>query len=167
MIDAPPAVICESPRALDGDTIACANLPRHVRLLGIDAPELPGHCRPGRTCTPGDGAASARVLTALLGLGPVLITPKAHDRYGRILARASTADTGADLSCGMIATGAAVRRMCAFPIPPFSPKALPPSAHGCPVAILGARSSASVQFTVIGSIVHRSANFTRSRASSC
>jgi micrococcal nuclease len=112
MIDAapPPAIICEAPRALDGDTIACANLPTNVRLLGIDAPELPGHCRAGRRCTPGDGAASARVLAALLGLGAVIITPKATDRYGRTLARVEVAETGADLSCGMIATGAAVRR---------------------------------------------------------
>jgi micrococcal nuclease len=109
-MDVPPAIICEAPRALDGDTIACANLPAHVRLLGIDAPELPGHCRPGRACTPGDGAASARVLEALLQLGPVRIVPKARDRYGRILARADVQETGADLSCGMIATGAAVRR---------------------------------------------------------
>jgi micrococcal nuclease len=123
MIDAapPPAIICEAPRALDGDTIACANLPRHVRLLGIDAPELPGHCRTGRQCTPGDGEASTRVLAALLGLGAVIITPKATDRYGRTLARVEVAESGADLSCAMLATGAAVRRY---------------SRIGCPIIVL-------------------------------
>ena len=108
MVDTPPASICQAPRAVDGDTIACANLPVHVRLLGIDAPELPGHCRPGRQCTPGDGQASARALAALLRSGPVWVAGTAHDRYGRLLARVSVA--GIDASCRMLATGAAVRR---------------------------------------------------------
>jgi endonuclease YncB( thermonuclease family) len=50
------------------------------------------------------------VLAALLGLGAVIITPKATDRYGRTLARVEVAESGLDVSCGMIATGAAVRR---------------------------------------------------------
>lgn len=36
----------------DGDTIRCGA--ERIRLLGIDAPELPGHCRSGRACAPGD-----------------------------------------------------------------------------------------------------------------
>jgi micrococcal nuclease len=112
MIDAlpplPPAIICEAPRAVDGDTIACANLPVRVRLLGIDAPELPGHCRRGRICTPGDGAASTRVIASLMIIGPVIVRPSGHDRYGRILARV-IAPAG-DLSCRLLAVGAAVPR---------------------------------------------------------
>lgn len=108
MIDAPPAIICESPRAVDGDTLRCANLPVSVRLLGIDAPELPGHCRRGRVCTPGDGWASQRALAALLARGPVWVSAAGHDRYGRILARVSGA--GGDASCAMMASGAAVPR---------------------------------------------------------
>lgn len=108
MIDAPPAVICESPRAVDGDTIACANLPARVRLLGIDAPELPGHCHKGRQCTPGNGEASARALAALLKTGPVRVAAEGHDRYGRILARVTVGSV--DASCRMLATGDAVRR---------------------------------------------------------
>jgi endonuclease YncB( thermonuclease family) len=108
MIDAPPAIICESPRAVDGDTIACANLPARVRLLGIDAPELPGHCHKGRACTPGDGRASARALAKLLRKGPVLVAGEGHDRYGRILARVQIGTI--DASCKMLATGHAVRR---------------------------------------------------------
>ncbi len=51
--------ICASPIAIDGDTLRCAAGPR-VRLAGIDAPEIPGHCRRGRKCTPGDPAASTQ-----------------------------------------------------------------------------------------------------------
>ncbi|MEY2884437.1 MAG: hypothetical protein RL490_2161 [Pseudomonadota bacterium] len=108
MLDLPPAIICEAPRAIDGDTLACGNLPAHVRLLGIDAPELPGHCRPGRRCTPGDGTASAASLARLLTTGPATIRPVALDRYGRILARVMIA--GLDLSCAMVVRGAAVYR---------------------------------------------------------
>jgi len=106
--DLPPAIVCERPWVSDGDTLSCRNLPARVRLLGIDAPELSGHCNPGRRCTPGDGAASKRVLTTLVGSGPVVVKPQAYDRYDRILARVSV--NGRDLSCEMVACGAAVRR---------------------------------------------------------
>jgi endonuclease YncB( thermonuclease family) len=36
----------------DGDTIRCNG--ERIRLLGIDTPELPGHCRKGRDCVSGD-----------------------------------------------------------------------------------------------------------------
>lgn len=108
MIDAPPAILCQAPRAVDGDTIACANLPVRVRLLGIDAPELPGHCHKPRQCTPGDGAASARALAKLLARGAVWVSGEGHDRYGRILARVEIA--GIDASCQMLEIGKAVRR---------------------------------------------------------
>jgi micrococcal nuclease len=107
-----PAIICEAPRAIDGDTIACANLPANIRLLGIDAPELPGHCRRGRVCTPGNAVASTRSLAALLARGPAFVRADGHDRYQRTLARVSvvTASARIDASCHQIATGSAVRR---------------------------------------------------------
>lgn len=101
-------IACVAPRAVDGDTIRCANLPAAVRLIGIDAPEMPGHCRRGRACTPGDGAASKAVLADLLAAGPVQLHPAGADRYGRTLARVTTAR--GDASCRMIAAGAAVER---------------------------------------------------------
>jgi len=58
-------LVCAAPVAIDGDTLRCAGAGR-VRLVGIDAPELPGHCRPGRACTPGDAAASQRNLARLI-----------------------------------------------------------------------------------------------------
>jgi endonuclease YncB( thermonuclease family) len=93
---------------VDGDTIRCANLTSAVRLVGIDAPEMPGHCRRGRVCTPGDGAASKAVLAQLLDAGPVQVVPAGKDRYGRILARVIT--TQGDASCLLIAASAAVER---------------------------------------------------------
>jgi micrococcal nuclease len=104
----PAAFICEAPRAIDGDTIACANSPVRIRLLGIDAPELPGHCQKPRVCTPGDGEASTRALAQLLAGGVVWVRPEAFDRFGRILARADAGKT--DLSCAMIDAHAAVPR---------------------------------------------------------
>ena len=108
MIDAQPAIYCEAPRAIDGDTIACTNLPAHVRLLGIDAPEMPGHCRQGRVCTAGDPFAARAALAAMLATGPVWVAGAGHDRYGRILARVVVGriDTG----CAMVAAKVAVYR---------------------------------------------------------
>lgn len=108
MIDLPPPIVCEAPRAIDGDGIRCANLPVGVRLIGIDAPELPGHCHRGRVCTPGDGFAARAAMAALLTRGRVTVSPVGFDRYGRILARVTVGRI--DLSCRLIATGAAVRR---------------------------------------------------------
>jgi endonuclease YncB( thermonuclease family) len=108
----PPAIVCERPWVSDGDTLSCRNLSARVRLIGIDAPELPGHCTPGRRCTPGNGAASKRVLIGLVRSGPVIVKPQGYDRYDRILARVSV--NGVDLSCAMVAKGAAVRRYAAI-----------------------------------------------------
>lgn len=106
--DLPPAIVCERPWVSDGDTLSCRNLPARVRLIGIDAPELPGHCNPRRRCTPGNGAASKRVLIGMVRSGPLIVRPQGYDRYNRILARVSV--NGADLSCAMIAKAAAVPR---------------------------------------------------------
>ncbi|KAB7648386.1 thermonuclease family protein [Polymorphobacter fuscus] len=111
----PPAIICERPWVSDGDTLSCRNLPARVRMLGIDAPELPGHCNAGRRCTPGNGAASKRVLIGLVRSGPVLVKPQGYDRYDRILARVSV--NGVDLSCAMLARKAAVRRYAMIACP--------------------------------------------------
>ncbi len=55
---------CRSPYVVDGDTLRCGS--ERVRLAGIDAPEMPGHCRPGRECTAGDAFASRDGLQALV-----------------------------------------------------------------------------------------------------
>lgn len=92
-------------RAVDGDTLRCGS--ERVRLLGIDAPEMPGHCRRGRRCVKGDPNASREWLAA--GLGSALqIVRIGEDRYGRTLAIVS-GDQG-NLSCRQLAGGAAVYR---------------------------------------------------------
>ncbi len=70
--------------------------PERIRLLGIDAPELPGHCRRGRQCVEGDPYASKAALAALIARGPATIARRRHDRYGRTLARVRV--NGVDLS---------------------------------------------------------------------
>ncbi|KPF73314.1 hypothetical protein IP88_09640 [alpha proteobacterium AAP81b] len=104
----PPAIVCERPWVIDGDTISCRNLPARVRIVGIDAPELPGHCNPGRRCTPGNGGAAKRALIAMVRGGRVTLRPQGRDAYGRLLARVSV--NGVDVSCRMVALGHAVYR---------------------------------------------------------
>lgn len=78
----------------DGDTIRCGG--ERIRLLGIDAPELPGHCREGRDCVPGDSFASTNSLMAAMS-SMMRIGRVGTDRYGRTLAIVES-DRG-DLSC--------------------------------------------------------------------
>lgn len=90
-------------RVVDGDTLRCGT--ERVRLLGIDAPELPGHCQTGRACAPGDPIASARSLREALA-APITIDRLGSDRYGRTLALVRGAK--GDLSCWQLAHGAAI-----------------------------------------------------------
>ena len=87
--------------ATDGDTIRCGD--ERIRLLGIDAPEMPGHCRRSRICAPGDPLASRRSLAA--AMRPMMpIERLARDRYGRTIA------TVGGLSCHQLRTGQAIYR---------------------------------------------------------
>lgn len=80
--------------ATDGDTIRCGD--ERIRLLGIDAPELPGHCRRGRDCVEGDPYSSTSNLVAGM-TGQLTIDRVGKDRYGRTLA--VVAGSQGDLSC--------------------------------------------------------------------
>jgi endonuclease YncB( thermonuclease family) len=104
---------CAAPRVLDGDTLRCGRT--RIRLIGIDAPELPGHCARGRECVAGDAAASADSLRALVGGATVTCRKTDTDRYGRIVARCSVRDR--DLSCAQLAGGFAVRRYAPISCP--------------------------------------------------
>ena len=97
---------CRNPVIVDGDTLRCGD--QRVRLHGIDAPEMPGHCRPGRDCVEGDPFASTEHLRKLAGRGALTCERMDTDSYGRIVARCEA--DGVDLSCGQIAAGHAVRR---------------------------------------------------------
>lgn len=91
--------------AIDGDTLRCGR--ERIRLLGIDAPEMPGHCRRGRQCVEGDPFAARAALAAAIARGPATIKRRGRDRYGRTLARVRVG--GVDLSKHMVRTGHAVR----------------------------------------------------------
>jgi micrococcal nuclease len=81
-------------RVVDGDTLRCGS--ERIRLLGIDAPELPGHCRPSRLCAPGDPYASTSSLEEAMG-AEMEIERVGEDRYGRTLEVVS--GPNGDLSC--------------------------------------------------------------------
>lgn len=103
---------CLSPTHHDGDNVRCANVDQTIRLQGIDAPEMPGACRPGRRCTPGDPFAARDTLRGLTQGRSLECTQEDTDNYGRIIARCAV--DGIDLSCAMIAAGQAVPRYAAL-----------------------------------------------------
>lgn len=91
---------------LDGDTFDCDG--QRVRLAGIDAPELPDHCRKGRDCAPGDPVASTENLARLVAWKAVTCRKSDSDAYGRTVARCEAGQV--DLSCQQIADRQAIRR---------------------------------------------------------
>lgn len=104
---------CTDPRVVDGDTLRCGAT--RIRLQGIDAPELPGHCARGRACTPGDPFASTDNLRTLVSGATMVCRQTDTDRYGRTVARCSA--RGRNLSCAQIAGGFAVRRYAPISCP--------------------------------------------------
>ena len=86
---------------VDGDTLRCG--PERVRLIGIDAPELPGHCRAGRSCVAGDPFAATEALRQLIGTGEVKIERIGVDRYGRTLANVYRSER--NVACDLISHG--------------------------------------------------------------
>ena len=103
--DAEAALTCDSPSITDGDTLRCGG--QRVRLVGIDAPEMPGSCRAGRRCVEGDPYSSAAYLTSITRTEVKCIS-EGTDYYDRTLARCEA--DGVDLSCAMIKSGHAERR---------------------------------------------------------
>ena len=89
-----------------------------MRLDAIDAPEMPGACRPGRECTPGDPFAARDHLAALTRGRAVQCRIVDADRrkpgfqetdhYKRPIARCFADEV--DVSCRMVADGFAVER---------------------------------------------------------
>ena len=88
---------------VDGDTLRCGS--ERVRLLGIDAPELAGHCRGGRECVEGDPVASTQSLRDAVS-ADLQIERFGEDRYGRTLA--AIAGKNGDLSCWQLKHGQAI-----------------------------------------------------------
>ena len=99
------AVSCTVQSITDGDTFRCSNGTR-IRLSSIDTPEMPGSCRPGRTCAPGDPYAAKAALQRLIG-GRTVQCEKVGMSYDRVAAWCSV--NGMDLSCAMVRSGHAIR----------------------------------------------------------
>lgn len=99
-----PSQFCPSAYVVDGDTLRCGSM--RLRLLGIDAPELPRHCASYRQCVPGDGFASKRSLIEALRNGRVSYRIITTDRFGRYVVEAWAGQ--ANLSCWQLARSQAV-----------------------------------------------------------
>lgn len=94
--------------AIDGDTLVCQHGLRrvHIRLNGIDAPELPGHCAKYRHCAPGDPIASKANLSALVAGRRVHWVDLGTDKYGRTIGEVKVGR--ADAQCAQLAGGFAI-----------------------------------------------------------
>jgi endonuclease YncB( thermonuclease family) len=79
-----------------------------MRLYAIDAPEMPGACRTGRRCTPGNPYASRDHLASLTTGRIVSCQQIDTDHYGRRVVQCFAGST--DLSCKMVSDGFAVER---------------------------------------------------------
>jgi len=101
-------IACPQPNHHDGDALRCGYHGRSMRLYAIDAPEMPGACRPGRWCVPGDPFASRDHLAGLTAGHSVTYRIVASDRYRRPVVQAFA--DGRDLSCAMVQDGFAVER---------------------------------------------------------
>ncbi|MFA7585294.1 MAG: thermonuclease family protein [Novosphingobium sp.] len=113
----PGTFACPSAHVIDGDTLHCGD--ERIRLQGIDAPELEGHCRPGRQCAPGDPDASKANLEVLVSGRALQCRRIETDVYGRTIAQCTV--DGVDLSCRQITGGFAIARYAEI----FCPAAVP------------------------------------------
>lgn len=104
----PQTVMCRVKWVHDGDTFRCDGYAKSTRLFGVDAPEMPGSCRQGRVCTPGDPYASKAYLERLIGNRTLQCDHFETDHYGRPVMRCWAG--GRDLSCAMVKAGMAVKR---------------------------------------------------------
>lgn len=96
---------CSVLHVTDGDTFRCSNGTR-VRLASIDTPEMPGSCRPGRACAPGNPYAAKAALQRMISGRTVHCEPVGMS-YNRVAAWCSA--NGVDLSCAMVRGGYAIR----------------------------------------------------------
>lgn len=88
---------------IDGDTVALGRT--HVRLKGMDAPEMGQSCRRGETgyrC----GQEARAVLRGKIGSAPIRCDGEGHDQYKRVLARCFLGET--ELNRWMVRQGWAV-----------------------------------------------------------
>jgi micrococcal nuclease len=100
------AFLCLVASITDGDTLRCSDGTR-VRIAGIDAPEMPGHCNRGRICTPGDPYA-AKASLSTIAQGKSLQCQAVGKSYNRILAHCYI--NGQSIGCIQVRAHMAVLR---------------------------------------------------------
>jgi endonuclease YncB( thermonuclease family) len=88
----------------DADTIGING--QRIRLHGIDAPEYGQQCLDAGDQPYGCGKAAARALRKFIGAAPVVCSPRAIDRYGRMVARCLVRDES--LNAWLVRQGYAV-----------------------------------------------------------
>lgn len=112
MLAALPAVLitaafvaCPQPTAVDGDNIRCDGM--NLRVIGVNAREADNSCRRGAPCPQMSGQQARQAMQQLIARG-VRYRVHYRDAFGRPVVSAQLPD-GRDLSCALIARGAAVR----------------------------------------------------------
>ena len=95
----------EQVRVSDGDSFAIGT--RRIRLTGIDAPELKQTCKDATGADWACGIAAHGKLVQLLARPDLRCIAQTHDRFGRALAKCSTAEVP-DIAAEMAAKGFAV-----------------------------------------------------------
>jgi endonuclease YncB( thermonuclease family) len=106
----PPEIIrAENASVKDGDTIVIdeRTIRRTIRLIGIDAPEYRQTCKDGLGKDWPCGKAARLQLATFAASGSVICTRQATDKYGRTLAKCSSA-TVPDLGEAMVQSGLAI-----------------------------------------------------------
>lgn len=96
---------CTNPYVFDGDTFDCGG--RRIRLSSIDAPEMSGHCAPGRKCVAGDPVASKNYLRKITR-GTIQCKVLKTDHYNRLVAQCFNA--AGNIECDMVRRNHAVQR---------------------------------------------------------
>ncbi len=97
----PPNTLTGVVRVIDGDTIEIAG--RHVRLEGIDAPEIAQRCGRWLVGTWPCGTAAGDALEKLVGAKTVTCESRGLDKYGRTLGVCSV--DGRDINAEMVREG--------------------------------------------------------------
>lgn len=91
---------------VDGGTFRANG--EYIRLLGIEAPDMPGHCPKRRACAPGYPHRSKESLRRAMMRPPITIVPIQRDKAGRTVAIVYAG--GLNLSCEQLRHRSAVYR---------------------------------------------------------
>lgn len=105
MLFPPEMIRAETAKTIDGDTIIIEK--NTFRLAGIDAPEYRQTCKDGSAKDWPCGKAARFQLASFVEAGSLTCEPRATDKYGRRIAKCSSATTP-DLGEAMVQAGLAI-----------------------------------------------------------